>query len=115
MADRARGTHIPRVRDTSRAVGRAHSHVPDFSDHSETHMALLRAADRTAAERTVSFVAKAVLPVPVVGAGASAGGPPVLKALFADVAHDCGMAFVVVMHLSPDHTSSRRRTKKPFR
>ncbi|WP_366654878.1 CheR family methyltransferase [Fodinicurvata sp. EGI_FJ10296] len=42
---------------------------------------------------------------PVVGIGASAGGIAAMEALFKGVASDCGMAFVVVTHLSPDRES----------
>jgi two-component system CheB/CheR fusion protein len=52
-----------------------------------------------------NFEPKAALPFPVVGIGASAGGIPALETVFADVPPDCGMAFVIVLHLSPDHTS----------
>ena len=45
-------------------------------------------------------------PVAVVGLGASAGGIAVLQQFFTDMAPDSGLAFVVVMHLSPDHESS---------
>ena len=41
----------------------------------------------------------------VVGIGASAGGLRALKQLFATVPADSGLAFVVVVHLSPDHES----------
>ncbi len=43
---------------------------------------------------------------PVVGIGASAGGIDALQRLLPDMPGDCGMAFVVVMHLSPDHVST---------
>ncbi|MBW9242394.1 CheR family methyltransferase [Pseudomonas paracarnis] len=42
---------------------------------------------------------------PVVGIGASAGGLQAVKAFFEHMPKDCGMAFVVVLHLSPDHQS----------
>lgn len=41
----------------------------------------------------------------VVGLGASAGGLHALKEFFATVPADSGLAFVVVVHLSPDHES----------
>ena len=41
----------------------------------------------------------------VVGIGASAGGLAALKAFFAKVPADSQLAFVVVVHLSPDHES----------
>jgi two-component system CheB/CheR fusion protein len=42
---------------------------------------------------------------PIVFAGASAGGIEALKALLRNVPADTGMAFVVVLHLSPRHDS----------
>ncbi|WP_137924845.1 chemotaxis protein CheB [Cupriavidus sp. 2SB] len=42
---------------------------------------------------------------PVVGIGASAGGVPALLQLFESTPSSTGAAFVVVLHLSPDHTS----------
>src|SRR5437764_5109292 len=41
----------------------------------------------------------------VVGVGASAGGLEPLERLFAAMPHPCGMAFVVLQHLSPDFES----------
>ena len=43
---------------------------------------------------------------PIVGIGCSAGGLGALEKLFAHVPPQSGMAFVVVQHLSPDHTSA---------
>jgi len=42
---------------------------------------------------------------PVIGIGASAGGLQALLRFFENLPADSGMAFVVVMHLSPDHES----------
>ena len=42
---------------------------------------------------------------PIVGLGASAGGLEALEAFFEHVPEDCGQAFVVVQHLSPDFKS----------
>ncbi len=42
---------------------------------------------------------------PVVGIGASSGGLQALQKLFAHMPADSGMAFVVIMHLSPAHES----------
>jgi two-component system, chemotaxis family, CheB/CheR fusion protein len=42
----------------------------------------------------------------VVGIGASAGGVDALRQFFRHVPPDCGMAFVVIMHLSAQHESS---------
>ncbi len=41
----------------------------------------------------------------VVGLGASAGGLAALKTFFAHVPEESGLAFVVVVHLAPDHES----------
>ncbi|MEZ5298319.1 MAG: chemotaxis protein CheB [Ilumatobacteraceae bacterium] len=43
--------------------------------------------------------------VPIVAIGASAGGLEALERFFAQVPDDCGIAFVVIQHLSPDHKS----------
>ena len=55
---------------------------------------------------------------PVVGIGASAGGLQAVQHFFEHMPADSGLAFVVVMHLSPDHQSSAgkliaSRTKMP--
>ncbi len=42
---------------------------------------------------------------PVIGLGASAGGLQALKDFFAHMPAESGMAFVVIMHLSPKHES----------
>ncbi len=42
---------------------------------------------------------------PVVGIGASAGGLDAICTLFRQMPSDSGMAFVIVLHLSPDHQS----------
>jgi two-component system CheB/CheR fusion protein len=44
-------------------------------------------------------------PVNVVGLGASAGGLAALRQFFHNVADDSGLAYVVVVHLSPEHES----------
>jgi two-component system CheB/CheR fusion protein len=46
------------------------------------------------------------LPFPVVGIGASSGGIAALQQLFGHMPANPGMAFVVVLHLSPSHESS---------
>jgi two-component system CheB/CheR fusion protein len=43
--------------------------------------------------------------VPVIGLGASAGGLDALKAFFAEVPENSGLAYIVLMHLSPDQPS----------
>jgi two-component system, chemotaxis family, CheB/CheR fusion protein len=65
-------------------------------------------------------VEPARLPFPVVGLGASAGGLNALQTFFAGMPADNGMAFVVVLHLSPDHESHaaeilQRSTRMPVR
>ncbi len=50
-------------------------------------------------------LAQSSLTFPVVGLGASAGGIDALKSFFANMPREPGMAFVVVVHLSPDHES----------
>lgn len=42
---------------------------------------------------------------PIVGIGASAGGLEAFEAFFRAMPHDSGMAFVLVAHLDPSHTS----------
>ena len=42
----------------------------------------------------------------VVGVGASAGGIKALSALFSGLPDKTGMAFVVILHLSPEHESN---------
>jgi two-component system CheB/CheR fusion protein len=44
-------------------------------------------------------------PFPVVGIGASAGGLEALQAFFEQVPPDSGLAYVVIVHLPPDHAS----------
>lgn len=58
------------------------------------------------------------LQFPVVGIGASAGGLPALQRLFEHMPAAHGMAFVVILHLSPRHPSSaaailQRATRMP--
>ncbi len=43
--------------------------------------------------------------LPIVGIGASAGGLKALKQFFDNVPADSGLAYVVVLHLSPEHKS----------
>lgn len=51
-------------------------------------------------------LARSTLDYPVVGIGASAGGLKALMTFFEQMPSDCGMAFVVIMHLSPKHESN---------
>nr|MBA3320742.1 chemotaxis protein [Pyrinomonadaceae bacterium] len=48
---------------------------------------------------------KQAAPFPVIGLGASAGGLQALKDFFTHMPAESGMAFVVIMHLSPKHES----------
>ncbi len=43
--------------------------------------------------------------VPVTGIGASAGGIPALQAFFKVLPSDTGTAYVVILHLDPEHQS----------
>lgn len=49
----------------------------------------------------------------VVGIGASAGGIAALREFFANVAPDSGHAYVVILHLSPDHESRLAEVLQP--
>ena len=51
-------------------------------------------------------LARSNVQFPVVGIGASAGGLKVLLELFEHMPSDSGMAFVIILHLSPRHESS---------
>ncbi|WP_168380878.1 chemotaxis protein CheB [Modicisalibacter radicis] len=53
-------------------------------------------------------------PTTVVGIGASAGGLAALKQFFSNVTEDSGLAFVVVMHLSPEHESHLADLLQPY-
>src|SRR5207253_4521409 len=57
---------------------------------------------------------------PLVGLGGSAGSIQALQQFFSHVDPECGLAFVVVIHLSPEFDSSlaeilQRSTKMPVR
>ena len=58
-----------------------------------------------AANETPGLPTPSGLDFPVVGIGASAGGLPALLRLFAALPAQHGMAFVVILHLSPEHES----------
>ena len=45
-------------------------------------------------------------PTAIVGVGASAGGLEAIEAFFQAMPTDSGMAFVVILHLSPEHDSN---------
>lgn len=60
----------------------------------------------------------AAVPTPVCGIGASAGGVSALRELFGQIDPALGIAYVVVVHLAPDHPSQlasilRERTSMP--
>ena len=50
---------------------------------------------------------------PIVGIGASAGGLAALKAFFSHVPKHSGIAFVIVVHLSPEHKSHLPQLLQP--
>ncbi len=60
---------------------------------------------RRALPNSASDVAQPTQALYVVAIGASAGGLDALEKLFASLPADCGAAFVVIQHLSPDHKS----------
>jgi two-component system CheB/CheR fusion protein len=49
---------------------------------------------------------KIPLPFPIVGIGTSAGGLEALELFLSHAPAECGIAFVIVQHLSPDHTGN---------
>jgi len=53
------------------------------------------------------------LPFPVVGLGASAGGIEALKEFFEALPASTGAAYVIVLHLSPDHASNLSAMLQP--
>jgi two-component system CheB/CheR fusion protein len=55
---------------------------------------------------------------PIVGIGASAGGLEALEEFFTNIPSDCGMAFIIIQHLDPNHKGMlaellQRITKMP--
>lgn len=65
-----------------------------------------RSEDMPMPDGQVSQLKKSHLQFPVVGLGASAGGLQALQRFFENLPSNNGMAFVVIMHLSPNHESS---------
>ncbi|HEY1149989.1 MAG TPA: chemotaxis protein CheB, partial [Pseudoduganella sp.] len=68
--------------------------------------------------RNIQQLTPSHLQFPVVGLGASAGGLPALLKFLEHMPPDNGMAFVVILHLSPKHQSSadnvlQRATRMP--
>jgi two-component system CheB/CheR fusion protein len=73
-----------------------------------------------AASPVFQAVPAAPNPFPIIGLGASAGGLEALEQFLAHVPPDCGMAFVVVTHQHPGHTSLLpellgKRTRMPVK
>jgi two-component system CheB/CheR fusion protein len=56
-------------------------------------------------EQADTSLAPSFTSFPLVGIGASAGGLPALQDFFTHMPPDSGMAFVVILHLSPTHES----------
>src|SRR5262245_1493680 len=52
-------------------------------------------------------------PLPLVGIGASAGGLAALKQFFAHVPENTGFAYVIVVHLAPEHESHLTELLQP--
>ncbi|MEW9583540.1 CheR family methyltransferase [Paraburkholderia sp. DGU8] len=74
--------------------------------------------DPAAEDRTGALPGASALDFPIVGMGASAGGVQALVRFFEHMPRDPGMAFVIVLHLSPSHESQadsvlRRVTQMP--
>lgn len=57
-------------------------------------------------EQSDGMLATPTTPFPLVGIGASAGGIQALRQFFAHTPSDTGMAFVVILHLSPTYDSN---------
>ena len=72
-------------------------HNPSSPDHAEEDVA--DELDNVVPTRGYQML-------PVVGLGGSAGSIAALQAFFQWLPVDTGMAFVVVLHLSPDHDSA---------
>ena len=71
------------------------------------------ASKKAVSKRTTRKKTSEPKPVSIVGIGASAGGLAALKTLFARTRDDTGLAFVVVVHLSPDHKSHLAELLQP--
>jgi len=71
-------------------------------------------SDSPSAPNNKPGVARSDLNFPVVGMGASAGGIDALKTFFSHMPAKPGMAFVVVVHLSPNHESVQRGESGAF-
>jgi two-component system CheB/CheR fusion protein len=74
--------------------------------------------NQPSSQPTEAGVVPSSIQFPVVGIGASAGGLPALLQFFENMPQHTGMAFVVILHLSPKHKSSadhvlQRATQMP--
>jgi two-component system, chemotaxis family, CheB/CheR fusion protein len=58
------------------------------------------------ATKTVASGNPPVKPFPIVGFGASAGGLEAFSDILTHLSEDLGMAYILVMHLSPNHKSA---------
>src|SRR5262245_37287083 len=101
-----KGTKPKKTRSPSKPV-----QSTEISD--ATEKVPLRAQRRQ--EKTVE---RAEIDFPIAGIGASAGGLEALEELFDNMPTDTGIAFVVVTHQHPGHTSMlpellRRKTEMP--
>ena len=81
--------------------------MPDEMRPAETRADETRPAG-TRADETRPFEAGHASFVPVCSIGASAGGVGALQVLFRQLPDDLGLAYVVIVHLAPDHPSSLR-------
>jgi len=59
--------------------------------------------DNTKPKKIAAKVASKSSQFPIIGIGASAGGLEALESFLANTPADCGMAFVVIQHLDPNH------------
>src|SRR5215831_1051777 len=87
---------------------------PGAPSKPEMTIAVERAPLRTKQRET--RVEQVAIDFPIAGIGASAGGLEALEELFDNMPADTGMAFVVVTHQHPGHTSMlpellRRKTE----
>src|SRR5215470_13296929 len=74
------------------------NHAKSHRLHRSSYNRVSRSAMASSNDETKSFF--------VVGIGASAGGVTALREFFSHVAPGSGMAFVVILHLSPEHESN---------
>ena len=84
--------------DPPPSYGAEESRIEPAPDHAEQSLADL--VDDAVPRRSYEML-------PMVGLGGSAGSIAALRGFFAATPADSGMVFVVVMHLSADHESSR--------